>query len=186
MKADNSVLAPVGDDAAEFRASPSRLPPSEECSLDLVKTADPNLIVPGPTPGCDGTKENKIAIASLTLKYTEDGCVDPLANPQGGKADCSGSIDPMEDVSVTAAGGKDANKTYPVDPTTVAPEGEFTITPADGKDGPKDKLEAESTIELTNVGGMETIEIHTSCSQPLQVGNVFGNLTVTDITLIPK
>ena len=64
--------------------------------------------------------------------------------------------------------------------------GYATTIAADGKDGPKNKLEAESTIVLDNSGGTETIEIHTSCSQPLQVGNVFGNLTVTDIGLIPK
>ena len=131
------------------------------CDLSVTKTADPDFIVPGPTPGCDGTKENKIDIASLTFMYTGGGC-GASANDQGDKAECSGSLTASLDALVTAAGGKDANKPYPVDPTppvAVAPAGEFTITPAAGKDGPKDKLEAESTIELATANGTETCGI---------------------------
>lgn len=50
---------------------------------------------------------------------------------------------------------------YTVTPSIVAPGEEFTIS-----------------IEITNSGGTEINEIHLSCSQPLNLGDVYGSLTL--------
>jgi len=133
-----------------------------------------------PPAVCD--RDSKVG--DITFKYTGGGCAASDNDQPSDKVSCedADAIDDIIAVSVTGAGGKDADKVYGVSTSPVAPDGEFTITPAVGKT----KLEAQSTIVLTNSGGTETNEIHTSCSQPLAVGNQFGSLLVTDMTLIPK
>ncbi len=139
------------------------------CALDVIKTATPDTIIPGPEPICD--KKNKPT--SLTFKYTGGGCGASDNTQKADKVDCQGIVDSGEAVTVTAAGGKDASKLYSVDPTMVDPGGEFTIFAS--------KFEADSTAELTNGGGTEVNKFHTSCSQPLKVGDVFGSLTLVAI-----
>ena len=81
-------------------------------------------------------------------------------------------IDDSLPVNVSAYG----QEPYDVDPPDpVDRGGTFTIRPTSDL-----RLGPQSTIELTNPGGagMETNFIHTSCSQPLQVGDVFGSLTL--------
>lgn len=135
------------------------------CGLMITKTANPEVIVPGPLPSCE-TEGKPI---SLTFKYTGGGCT-ASDNGQGKKASCSGAIDDTQPVDITAVGGKKGDKVYPAMPSSVMPGGEFTITPT--------KFKADSFIELTNAGGIEKNKIHTSCSQPLRVGDVFGSLTL--------
>jgi len=122
---------------------------------------------PGPMPSCDTLKANKEKLSSLTFAYTGGGC--PGDNDQGDKSSCSGSINPTEGVTVQA-GEKVDNLNYPVEPMFVAPDGEFTIDP--------DKFKSNSVLVASNTGGTETNEFHTSCSQPLAVGDVFGSFTL--------
>jgi len=121
-------------------------------------------LTPSPAPSC--TTEGKPT--SLTFTYSGGGC-SAGNNPQGGKATCSGSIDPTKAVTVTASGGKSS---YAVSPTSVMPGETFTVTASSG-------FAADSVIKLSNTGGTETLGIHTSCSQSLEVGNIFGSLTLT-------
>jgi hypothetical protein len=57
-------------------------------------------------------------------------------------------------------------------------DGTYTITPADGYD----KLKSSTTIFLD---GVEIQKIHTSCSQPIDVGYVYGDFTVVALDKIP-
>jgi len=61
-------------------------------------------------------------------------------------------------------------------------QGVFVYEPKSGPGpgpGPgKDKLEAHTTVD-DGVNGPE--KIHTSCSQPLEIGDVFGAYTITDL-----
>jgi hypothetical protein len=94
-------------------------------------------------------------------------------------------------------------------PGLVYPGKEFTLTPSSskaskkvrkkssrkgkkkagkrgGKKGKKSstkagKFSAETILEIGNDGGTETNELHTSCSKPLEVGDVFGSLTLVGI-----
>jgi hypothetical protein len=125
---------------------------------------------PGPAPSCDTLKADKQKLSSLTFAYTGGGC--PGDNDQGNKSSCSGSIDPNQGVTVQA-GEKVDNLNYPVLPSFVAPNEEFTIDP--------DKFKSDSVLVASNAGGTETNGFHTSCSQPLAVGDVFGSFTVVAI-----
>jgi hypothetical protein len=132
---------------------PPPLPPSSSCSAVL-----------GPTPSCK--TEGKPT--SLAFRFTGGGC-SATNNPQGGKATCTGGIDPSLPVTVQAS-SKDGKTVYSVSPVVVAPDGEFTV--AHGS------FAADSMVRLTNAGGTETIVFHTSCSQVLEVGNTFGSATL--------
>jgi predicted Rdx family selenoprotein len=79
---------------------------------------------------------------------------------------CSGSVNNALPITVTTPNG------YMISPSTVSPGGEFAVSAASFK--------ADSTLVLGDgAGGIETLKIHTSCSQLLEVGNVFGDLTLT-------
>ncbi len=118
------------------------------------------------TPSCDALGRP----TSLTFRYTGGGC-GAGNNDQEGKAGCVGGIDPGVSVTVFAAGGKGGNNTYGVAPFDVAPGETFTMTP-------NGKFDAESVIELSNNGSVELLTIHTSCSKQLEVGDIFGSLTL--------
>ena len=131
---------------------------------------DSCTITPEPAPSCDTLKASDEKLSSLTFKYTGGGC-DGI-NDQGDKSSCSGSINSSESVTVQA-GKKVDNLTYPVNNTFVAPNGEFTIDP--------DKFNSNSVLVASTSGGTETNEFHTSCSQPLAVGDEFGSFTLAAI-----
>jgi hypothetical protein len=123
---------------------------------------------PTPTDSCTFTPSNpsvcngKTKPKSLTFRYTGGSCGDST-NPQSGKFQCSGSpgADP-----VTIRILKDANK-FSISPSSVKRGEEFTITAVDSF--PADTL--------LSVGG-QSLTIHTSCSQALNVGDVFGSLVL--------
>ena len=56
-------------------------------------------------------------------------------------------------------------------------DGTYTITPEDGKE----KLKSNTKIYID---GIEYVKIHTSCSKPLDVGDVYGLFTVDDVDKI--
>jgi hypothetical protein len=116
-------------------------------------------ISPVPTPDC----ESQGKPTSLTFQYTGGGCA-ASSNPQSGKFICSGLIDPALPVTVATANG------YTISPNVVSPGGTFTVSGG--------SFNAQSAFTLSNSGGTENLSIHTSCSQRLAVGDVFGSLTL--------
>ena len=97
--------------------------------------------------------------STLTFQYTGGGCLTQNNSQATGKTSCSGSIDPTNPVNVTFPGGTANN---------VQPGGTFTMP----------RTQTQSLITLTNAGGTESDSIHTSCSQPLIVGDVYFSLTL--------
>ena len=98
-----------------------------------------------------------------------------ISNGQSGKATCSvtGIFNPAQGVSVLAAGNSDLNKDrYTVVPVSVSPDGSVTVT-FNGSD-----FKADSWFRLSQGSGQVDLKIHTSCSQALAVGDVFGPLTL--------
>lgn len=115
--------------------------------------------------------------ASITFAYTGGGCSASNNTQAAGKASCSGSVGGAQTVSVSVGGkdgkgGKKGDDGLTLSPQTVSLGGSFTVS---GKFG------AESTFTLSGGGGTEIDEIHTSCSQPLKAGDVFGSLTVVAV-----
>ncbi len=130
------------------------------CTPTPPAPADNCTFAPSPAPSCDTLNKP----TSLTFKYTGGGC-GASTNPQGGKATCSGSINPNLPAAVSTS-----NSGYSINPTTVSPNGEFTVSAS--------SFSSNSFFTLRNGSTAEQLKIHTSCSQVLQVGNVFGSLTL--------
>jgi hypothetical protein len=134
-----------------------------DCSSGTTTpTPSDNCVVPeSPAQDCETLGKP----TSLTFRYTGGGCA-ASNNPQSGKATCSGSINPNVAVFVRSANG------YTISPTVVQPGESFTVSGG---------FDAQSGFTLSNNvagGSTETLSIHTSCSQPLAAGDVFGSLTL--------
>jgi hypothetical protein len=107
--------------------------------------------------------------------------------------DCSASHHGQEDAFVTCsgdpafAGPVHIKVTHDTQPTRVYFDGivdvggVFTI---DGEGNPSGKVPPNSHVEITDLEGqlLQDITFHTSCSQPLDVGDQFGSLFLIDFT----
>ncbi len=134
--------------------------PTNECVTQL-----------GPMPDC--TTAGKPT--SLTFRYTGGGCAESKNTQAPDKAVCTAT--PTGDIvdgliTVRAAGNSSlTSDVYGVSPTTVDEGFEFTITFGGST------FKADSYVEIKDNNGVKELNrIHTSCSQPLKVGDVFGSL----------
>jgi len=130
--------------------------PSDNCTATL-----------GPAPSCETEGKPQ----SLTSKFTGGTCADS-ANGQGDKFKCTdyGAFDLGQPVQVIYT-GKDPDK-ITVSPSSVS-LGEQVTLEATGRN----ELHSNSKLEIYQGGDLkQKLEIHTSCSAPLAVGNVFGSL----------
>lgn len=119
--------------------------------------------VRGPNPSCATSGKPR----TLTFRYTGGACASSN-NPQNGKFQCGGTVDGTIEATLKSMDG------HTVTPATVTPGGVFTVTSSAD-------MKADSAFELTNSGGKQTLKIHTSCSQRLEGGDVFGGLTLMGI-----
>ena len=110
--------------------------------------------------------------------YSGGGCTESDNDQATGKAICTalptGSVI-SGPITVVYAGGNSnlSTDSYVVEPTTVGPDGTFTVS-WNGAD-----LKADSYIKVCDADNdCELNKIHTSCSQPLAVNDVFGSLTL--------
>lgn len=110
------------------------------------------------TPPQCGTG-GKTKPGTLTFQYTPGSCATQSNSQAAGKTICTGSIDSTKPVNIAYPGGSVSN--LPLG-------GTFTMA----------RTLTNSVFTLSNSGGTETITIHTSCSQPLIVGDVYFNLTL--------
>ena len=129
-------------------------------------------------PSCALLKESKQKLTSLTFEYTGGGCDQSDNDQDDKKAVCTTTPENgvvSGAVTVRAAGNENFDKDlYTVDPTLVDPAGTFVVS--------ADKFKSTSFIEIMDgLSVIELNELHTSCSQPLAVGDVFGSLTLVAI-----
>lgn len=177
-------------------------PNAEGCG-DLVNNCDLilDVSVEGGTGGaqsfpfCDSSDPNAPVTGrptSLTFEYTGGGCA-ASDNGQGAETVCSevdGGIDASA-VTLTAKSGKKyhdhshhrhhSSSEYLIDPAppaTIPLGGAVTITVDNTCE---ERFDPKTKVTLSNGGGIETSNIHTSCSVPLVVGDVFGSLTLVAI-----
>jgi len=129
----------------------------EGCDVDLIKPS-----------GCEIGDPT-----ALVFQYTGEGCVD--GNDQASdKWSCSGDPGGAEPVQVMMT--KDADK-FDVTPSSGINIGEtFEIRmKEDGKEFP-----SEIKFDIQNGQTLQSLRFHTSCSQPLSVGDQFGSVIVTE------
>lgn len=103
------------------------------------------------TVDCDSAGKPDV----ITMRYVGGDC--PGNNSQGGKSNCSGSVNGSLPVTVTLDGGT----LGPINP------GETFDVPTTG---------SNTTIMLSNTGGTQANDVHTSCSAPLVAGETFGGM----------
>lgn len=140
--------------------------------VQTFPTADACLTTQKDQPSCT-TQGKPKELVKYTVTSPNSLCT--ISNGQGGKATCNvtGAFDSAQIASVLAAGSSDLNKdVYTVVPTEVNKDGTVKVT-FNGSD-----FKADSFFRLSQANGRVDLKIHTSCSQVLAVGDVFGPLTL--------
>jgi hypothetical protein len=143
------------------------------------KTLDCTVAPTFPTAeSCTATLQNPPSCltmgkpTSLVFEYTGAAC-SATTNTQGGKATCTTSGTLNDPVGVRAAGSSTfGSYVYTVTPSTGINTGsKFTVTYGGST------LKSDSYFEVKDgQGDKQLLKIHTSCSQPLAVGDQFGSL----------
>lgn len=112
---------------------------------------------------CGGGKGKGQHPSKIELKYIGG---TGLTQNQDGKSSVAGGS-PSGTATIVVSGKKSTGQSY-----TVPIDGTFTIGAFGGK------IDAESTFSISSAGGSQTVEMHTSCSKALFVGDRFGALQV--------
>ena len=134
---------------------------------------DGGIICTPPPDDCTAGKP-----AMLTLQYTGNSCdAEFLVHGQDDdKIECTGDAAMGDPVHIIVS-DKDGEVLFEDD---VALGGTFVVDAAVTGDS---KLSSETHVDIFDVTSgatLQNIEFHTSCSQPLAVGNVFGSIVLTE------
>ena len=136
-------------------------------------TAENCTVFPTAPANCATQGKPKELVFKYTVTPLNSLCT--ISNGQSGKATCSvtGTFAPNQTAAVQAAGNSNLTKdVYTVVPTTVDADGTVTVT-FGGKE-----FKSDSYVRLSQGSNRVDLKIHTSCSQALAVGDVFGPLTL--------
>ncbi len=141
--------------------------------LSCEATATPP---PPPPAACEDGKKVK----AITFEYTGLGCsASNNTQPTPKKAECTGGAGGTTPVDIAATDKK--NKKVYADVMDIFVGNTFMV---DAANAGNSKLDSEINVDIDN--GLEENRIHTSCSQPLAVDDVFGSLIVRELILINK
>jgi hypothetical protein len=190
-----SIEGDYAYDVTDYSLGPKN--PPTPCELDVIKEAC--VIQPPPVPGdgCDGK------LVSFTFEYTGLGCdaTSHLQDPK--KVLCVGGAGGGEPVNIIVEGkkhkkgskGKKGSKTKASKKKgskTSQVFGSFTdVSVGDSitvlaSTGGKNTFGSETNIKIQLSDGtndeLELDRFHTSCSQPIDVGNQFGSIALTALT----
>ncbi len=158
--------------ADDFHTSVSVEPVEPTCSLEVSMEA----CVSAPPSSEDDCKGR---IISMELEYTGDGCEASSHSQKSDKVGCSGDPDGAE-VTIVVTNKKGdrqwgAALDLPIGGTVVV----------DAANAGKDKLDADTLVKIFDASSgdlLQEVKFHTSCSQPLSVGNQFGSVKVISMT----
>jgi hypothetical protein len=136
-------------------------------------------VPPPPPPGsnwCDGAKAK-----ALEVQYTGEDCSATNHNQDPSKVECSGdpAFAPLVRILATDKANPNDNRAKVWFDDEVVLGSTFWIDATNGGDT---KLKAETHVFIFDGQGnlLQTIEFHTSCSQPLGAGDQFGSLLMID------
>ena len=133
----------------------------------------------GPVEGqfCAGGAKPK----SLVMQYTGAGCSATQHSQDPGKVFCEGDVNFEPIVRIRASDKADPNdgnaRVWHDDLVVLAQN--FGI---DATNAGKTKLKSSTWVHVFDLSGvlLQTVQFHTSCSQPLNEGDRFGGLTLLD------
>jgi hypothetical protein len=163
----------------EFEASKASTNQADYCITASFGPGCEVVFVPKPSSQsfCDGTKPN-----ALTMKYTGDGCEATHHSQAAGKVICSGDPNDATPVYIVAK-SLDGSKTY--FGGIVELGSTFDI---DATNAGTTRLDTNTVAKIYTVvnGGqgtlLQTVQFHTSCSQPLIYGDQYGSLELVGYT----
>ncbi len=142
-------------------------------SIRIDACEDPNA----PVVCCaDGSKPNE-----LDMLYTGADCASSSTTQDDGKWNCTGETLAAPKVVVFATDDEnpDASGARIYFSGSVLLGDFFTMTAANAGE---DKFSSETFVHIFDLGGdlLQSIEFHTSCSQPLNIGDSFGSVEILD------
>lgn len=136
---------------------------------------------PGPpvcaTPGFPAGTQCDAKVVDIVYEYTGADCVDPLGNPQNGDASCWGNAGGANSVGIVY-NGHFAYK-HQVAPSSGINVGDRVRVTSSHRGG---LFPNQSYLITDSSGVLQEIGLHTSCSQPLALGDEFGALKVVEFT----
>ncbi len=122
-------------------------------------------------------------IAKLTLEYTASLCQNPLPNTQSGKALCAGFGTPGATARIIVTQEKNLGDAL-VEPAyfdgIIAAGATLDATAAAGGESTFKSDTYVYVLDPDTNGLIQEIEFHTSCSQPLDLGDEFGAIKVIE------
>lgn len=149
-------------------------PPDTILIIDSIYFTD-TVFVEIPQPEGDGCSAGKPRI--LTMRYTGEGC-DASQHNQGSKVMCSGTPG-VGPVTIRASSSADPNSSSAMvffEGGPIAVGGTFDIDAGRAGSG---KLKSATYVHIYQNGNVvQSVAFHTSCSQPLSVGDQFGSLVL--------
>ena len=120
---------------------------------------------------CEDGEKPKV----LIMRYTGEGSDASNHSQDAKKVSCSGDPNFASPVRIIATEKKDINDGKVWFDGTVELNDTFKI---DAMNGGKDHLKSETHVKIFDLNGnlLQSIKFHTSCSQPLNIGDQFGSL----------
>lgn len=121
----------------------------------------------------------------IVMKYTGKDCGASEHSQQAKKFSCEGDPEFASEVSILASdkSDPDSNKAKLWFNGLVGLDGTFTI---DAANASQNKLKADTFVHIfDNDSGelLQSVKFHTSCSQPLNVGDQFGSLQLMELVV---
>ncbi|MGH0034137.1 MAG: DUF7467 domain-containing protein [Myxococcota bacterium] len=116
-------------------------------------------------------------VVDMVLEYTGQPCQSPLANPQNGEASCSGDATGATDVGIVYTGHHGYKQQ--VSPASNINDGDRIRVTATWRGG---LFPNQSYLITDDSGVLQEVAFHTSCSQPLALGDEFGSLKLVEFT----
>lgn len=177
-----NVPIPAGVDFVEVEIL-SQTDPLSDLNPDEPKTVDPaSFVWLAAGLSTPQVSENACECRPKTLTFTYvGGSCDASNNDQGDDFKCTGDLNNAPTISVTTFRHKfrldETQRDILVLTPTVSTGGELTVT-ANGQRGRAGRLPAQTKLLLSADGKVQTLDIHTSCSIPLNTGDQFGPLVL--------
>ncbi len=154
------ILAGMVDDESSFNCltTDSESDPVSECVVPASSQSE-----------CDGK------LKALVLKYVGGDC-SATTNLQAGKLQCNGDAGLNESVQIIIT--RDADK------VSVVPGGESITIGDEFAIVADSELKAETMFNIVRDGAvLQSLNIHTSCSKPLRLGDRFGSVEVVALDM---
>jgi hypothetical protein len=184
------VSGPLGDQTLRIHTSCSRALRCDD-QFGAFKLVELETTLGG-VVDCSQTQPNDVActapgddegtlcdakVVDMVLEYQGQACQNPLPNPQSGQAYCDGDATGGTDVGIIYT-GKKANQTQ-VSPASNVNDGDLVRVTSTLNGGLFPNVE----FLITDAGGvLQELGFHTSCSQPLALGDEFGSFKLVEFT----